>query len=132
MHRNLSLLAGLLFASAAQAQPASEAARQFGVRESVEQIDISPDGRRIVYLEPGPGRTTRVYVADLDGGGTPHEVTSSDGAPARLRWCNFATNDRLVCRVHLMNQLDGQLVPFSRLLSLDLDGSHVVGLGQSD
>ena len=48
--------------------PAADPALLFGVRENVEQIDISPDGRRLVFLQPGPGRTTIVYVYDLAGG----------------------------------------------------------------
>ena len=35
------------------AQPAVDPSQLFGVRESVEQIDISPDGRHVVFLQPG-------------------------------------------------------------------------------
>lgn len=132
----LMLLAGTAFAqpsaqpAAPAAAPATDPASLFGVRENVEQIDISPDGRRVVYLQPGPGRGTIVYLYDLTGGGAPSLVTRTDGNPERMRWCRFATNDRLICQVIGMTRVQDVLVPFSRLISMDTDGSHPQLLGQ--
>ena len=116
--------------SPASTAPAADPAAQFGVRESVEQIDISPDGQRLAYLQPGSGRTTILYLYNL-AGGDPIVVTRSSGAPERLRWCRFATNDRFVCQVVGMSEVDGVLTPFSRLISLNLDGSDPKLLGQA-
>lgn len=137
----------LLVAGAASAQPpgqpaapaptpapaaAPDAASQFGVRESIENIDLSPDGRRLVFLQPGPDRSSLLYVHDLGGEGQPRVILRSGGSPDRLRWCRFATNDRLVCGVGGMSEGDGGiLLPFSRLISLNTDGSDVKQLGQS-
>jgi dienelactone hydrolase len=119
-------------ASAQQpARPAVDPSHLFGVRESVQQIDISPDGRRVVFLQPGPGRATGVYVHELDGSSEPRLIIGSDGDPERFRWCNFVTNDRLICQVGGMASGDGMLLPFSRLISLDIDGTHLTRLGQS-
>jgi len=51
-----------------------------------------------------------VFLADLDQGGGPRLVVRSDGNPERLRWCNFVTNDRLICRI--------SAVDFSGIVSL--------------
>jgi dienelactone hydrolase len=138
----LGLFAAILFSAAASAQPAQpaqpaqnsqpaqNAAELFGVRESVEQIDISPDGNRVVYLQPGPGRTTIVYYHDLTGNGEPRVVVRSDGDPERLRRCDFLTNERLICQVTGMSVVDGILTPFSRLLSIDTNGQNITLLGQ--
>ncbi|MGZ8310561.1 MAG: alpha/beta hydrolase family protein [Allosphingosinicella sp.] len=131
MFRKFTVLAGMISAVSAQAQaPAADPARLFGVRESVEHLDISPNGQRVVYLQPGPGRTTIAFVHDLDSNGEPRVVVRSSGSPERLRWCNFVTDDRLVCRVNLMNRIDGVLAPFSRLISVDLDGQNIKLLGE--
>ena len=41
----------------------------YGVRESVEHIDISPDGNHVVYLQPGRGRTPSSSSTISRGGG---------------------------------------------------------------
>lgn len=116
----------------AAAQPRADAAALFGVRESIEHIDLSPNGQRVVFLQPGPGRSTLVFVHDLATDGDPRQILRSSGSPERLRWCRFATNDRLVCQVTGMGQGDaGMLLPFSRLISLNTDGSDLRQLGQS-
>jgi dipeptidyl aminopeptidase/acylaminoacyl peptidase len=125
-------LAVLSLASPAAAQPAGNPAALFGVRESVREIDISPDGQRVVYLTPGPGRTTAVVVTELGTDSEPRIVTQSDGNPQRLRSCSFVTNQRLVCEVGGMGTRDGLLVPFSRLISVDIDGRDMKQLGQRE
>ena len=117
-------------ATAAPAAPAVDPATLFGVRESVQQIDISPDGRQLVYLQPGPGRTTLVYLYDLAGNGEPRLVSRSSGNPERFRWCRFATAERLVCQAAGMSVVEGRLIPFSRLVSMRTDGQDLKLLGQ--
>ncbi len=138
--------AALLAAAAAPAQPPTPApaaagsaptsqptaAQRFGVRESVQHIDISPDGQRIVYLQPGPGRSTAVYINDLAAANSePRLVIRSGGASERLNWCNFVDNDRLICRVSGMTTVNGVLAPFSRLVSMDSNGQNLKLLGQT-
>ncbi len=114
------------------AQPTPEQAIMFGTRESVEHIDISPDGMKITFVAPGPGRTSAAYVVDLSReGAVPRSVIGSPGTPERLRWCNFVTNDRLICQMTAMPvNANGVLVPFSRLFSVNVDGSGMRELGQ--
>jgi dipeptidyl aminopeptidase/acylaminoacyl peptidase len=121
---------------AAQEAPAPAAPKvlqtpgaMFGVRESVENIDISPSGTRIVYVTPGKGRISSAYVADLAGG--PHKlVVQTPGTPDRLKWCKFVTDKRLICQASGITVVDGVLVGFSRRMAVDDDGQNMKMLGQ--
>jgi dipeptidyl aminopeptidase/acylaminoacyl peptidase len=126
----ISLFAACFAASAAAAQQAPNSAALYGVRESVESIDISPDGTHVVYLSPDNGRGTIVYYSGLGGESEPSAILRSAGDPERLRWCRFVTNERLICQVTGMVNNAGFLIPFSRLISIDKQGRNLVQLGQ--
>jgi dipeptidyl aminopeptidase/acylaminoacyl peptidase len=118
-------------AASPAAQQAADPAELYGVREGVEHIDISPDGNRVVYLQPGPGRSTFVLVHDL----TTHvstRIIRSDGAPERLVWCNFVTNERLICRFVAMMSDGEALIPYARLMAVGADGQNPVLLGERE
>ena len=126
-----ALACATLPALAQQSQPArlNTSGALFGVRESVENIDISPDGSHVVYITPGPGRASAVYVADLVGG-TPQLVMESGGQAEHLDWCRFASNHRLICHLYGYTVTQAIAVPFTRLLAVDTDGKNVKPLGQ--
>lgn len=126
---------GAMSASAGAESPApppklESAGALFGVRETVQQIDLSPDGKRVVYITPGPGRSTFALVATIGSGTEPTRAFAVDGNPDRLAWCNFADNERLVCRAFGVVSMDGVRVPYSRLFAVDVDGKNFVELGQ--
>ena len=123
-------LVAFLAVSGAAAQQAADPAQLFGIREHIEQIDISPDGSRVVFLQAGPGRTTFVFVHDLNSDGEPRLVVRSDGSPERFLWCNFVTNDRLICQIRAMTGEGGNLIPFARLVSVDTNGQNLRMLGE--
>lgn len=133
MNLRLAMLASasLLIAAPAVAEDTSLAtdARAFGIREDVNDMSLSPDGTRAVYIAPAKGRWSAVVVVDLAAGST-NPILVSHGDPEVLRWCNFASNDRLVCRFTANVNDTGQLIGYSRLVSLNLDGSDVKELGQ--
>jgi dipeptidyl aminopeptidase/acylaminoacyl peptidase len=114
--------------AAAQQQPRADAPALFGARAKIEDMAMSPDGRRIVYLTPLAGRGTAVVVQALDG--DPRVITRASGAPDRVNWCRFVTNERLVCRVHLMTTADNYLLPVQRLFAIDANGGNLRQLGQ--
>lgn len=130
------LLIATALASAAATAHAQDAAPKietsaalFGVRESVQQIDISPNGERIVYVTPGRGRVSSAYVANLSGGA--HKlVIQTVGNPDYLRWCKFVSNDRLICQASGASEIGGVLAPYSRLIAVGDDGRNVAPLGQ--
>lgn len=91
---------------------------------------VSPDGTKLVYVAPMKDRWSSVMVVDLTSG-ADKAILVSNGAPEVLRWCNFAGNDRLVCRfTGNARESSGILLGFSRLVSLNLDGSDMKQLGQ--
>lgn len=106
-----------------------EAAKVFGQREAVEEVDISPDGKSVVYIAPGAGKRTVAYIASLETR-TPKAVITSDGEPERLRWCRFVSNSRMICQVQALVSFGGSIVPASRLFAVNTDGSNVKQLGQ--
>ena len=118
-----------LLALAAPGVALANPAALFGARESIEDIDLSPDGATIAYVSPGPGAASVLNIAKVDGG-IEQPVTRSGGKPDRLNWCNFVSNARLVCRMSGVVDYDGMLMGASRLISLDADGSDVKQLGQ--
>lgn len=102
----------------------------FGVRETVQQIDLSPDGNRVVYISPGPGRTTLALVADLGSNAEPQVAIATNGKPENLTWCKFVSNKRLICQFYGIANAGSFLVPYTRLIALDIDGKNVQMLGQ--
>lgn len=129
--RKLMLLAGVVAAwpsiVCAQYTLAQDAAA-FGVRESIASADLSPNGRKVVYIEPGPGAISVAYVADVETGKA--EPFFKAGNTQSLRWCGFVTDVRLICRYSEMARRDGILVPFGRLVAINSDGSQMKELGQ--
>jgi len=105
-------------------------AAAFGARDGVRGMALSPDGTKLVYVAPVKDRWSSVMIVDV-ATGTDKPILVSNGAPEVLRWCNFAGNDRLVCRfTGNAHEGSGVLVGFSRLVSIDLDGHDLKQLGQ--
>jgi dienelactone hydrolase len=115
------------------AQPAETgAAAQFGPRESVGFLDISPSGRYAVYVAPARGTASAAVVADLVEGGDARPVLRSSGQPERLSWCRFVSDTRLVCAIRGTSSIQGELVGFSRMFAVNADGSNIRELGQRE
>lgn len=135
MIKRLLILAALASASApaiAQTTPQrlDTAGAKFGMREGVEHIGMSPDGSRLAYVAPGPGRISELYIVSL-ATGDQTRILQSSGSPERLEWCNFVSNERLVCQISgMIRDPEGLLLPFSRLLSVSDDGKDIKQLGQ--
>jgi dipeptidyl aminopeptidase/acylaminoacyl peptidase len=111
-----------------------DAARAFGARPSVMGLSLSPDGTRVAYIAParsdGASLVTGRFESDFKG--TP--VMFSDGKPFRLRGCDWVSDQRLVCQVFGIvedNTPGGVagLLPVSRWLAVNADGSNVQTLG---
>ncbi len=110
---------GLLWSASARAQGAD--ATRFGERESVQHISLSPDGKRVVFIAPGKGSGTIAYVAAP--GTAPQRILSTDGDPEKLMDCRWSSDTRIVCQVFLLMEQYGDLVPYTRMVSLNPDGS---------
>lgn len=114
-------------APAALADPAAA----FGARPSVEDISMSPDGRRVAYVQPAPGQAARLFIADLTTGQATVAAVA-DGQRQRLGGCDWVSNARLVCSIFLIQDYEGRLTTVSRLIALDSDGRNIRQLGESD
>ena len=123
--------AALMIGTALPAAPAplSEDARLFGTRPAASQVAISPSGDKVVMLVAGPGKSTYAKVFDLVSGAATTAVASA-GDPESLDWCQFASDTKLVCRYGGNVPVDGQLVGFSRLVTVGIDGKRLKLLGQ--
>jgi dipeptidyl aminopeptidase/acylaminoacyl peptidase len=120
--RYLAALAAMALPSLAWAQ--ADNATLFGTRESVDQIALSPNGDRLVVIQPAPtGQGAAVYVVDL-ATGKPVRLTGIDGDPERLRWCRWVSNDRLLCSIYAVTEIDAIPVDMARLIAFNADGSE--------
>ena len=132
----LGAAAAALSSVAAHAQaPGSLAAdaAAFGARQSVNGPDLSADGSNILYLTPGPGRSTVAVIGDMVAGKFT-TLVSTDGEPESLQWCKFASAKRAVCQFGALveSKSIGELIGFSRLVALDTSGGNPKLLGQAE
>ncbi|MCP3735171.1 S9 family peptidase [Sphingomonas sp. RP10(2022)] len=112
-------------ATAAAGQKADDAARAFGAREDVRQISISPDGNRIAMVRAAPGAGSALVVVDLTADRTPRTILTSTGRPDQLVSCNWSTSTRLVCNIATLLTQNAMRLGFSRVLTLNADGSDM-------
>jgi dienelactone hydrolase len=137
MNLRIALLASAIgLSSVAQQSNAADLAadaKAFGARPAVTQPDLSPSGSTIMYLTPGPGPKTVAVVGDLNAGRFTTMV-SSDGQPESLSWCRFVGDTHAVCRFGALVESKslGDLLGFSRLISMDLNGANAKLLGQPE
>jgi dienelactone hydrolase len=111
--------------------PSAEAAKRFGAREDITQISLSPDGGKIAFISPVPNRGAAVVVADLVKGGAPKPVLINRGENDRLTNCHWATDTRLICGVYVVSDLGVGRLGFTRLVTLNSDGSGLKVLSTS-
>ena len=115
----------------AQAQAPADPADAFGARESIEDISLSPDGRRIAYLAPHQGQGSRLFTVDLQSGESV-QATAVDGRSQRLGGCGWVSGNRLVCTVFALRRVQTDVAGAHRFVALDSDGTNIVTLGERD
>ncbi|HSF13233.1 MAG TPA: S9 family peptidase, partial [Erythrobacter sp.] len=85
------LLAGVAMPLAAQeaakADDLTIAARQFGSREDVLDISLSPSGNKIAFVSAGPGHSEILSVIDLAGEAVTKRILANSEMIADLDWC---------------------------------------------
>lgn len=127
-------LAGALFAGVAVhalaepvPMPLDKAAAIFGARPAVAQMSLSPDGSRIAYVGAAAGQMTVLTIGDL-AKGELKPITYTDNRPVDLKYCGWASNDRLVCQSEGLDVVYGKRVAYTRLFAIDADGKNVRSL----
>ena len=112
------------------ADPAIAAdARAFGTRASAQAVDISPSGNKLLMVDPGPGKTSVLSIVDVASGNV-QPILKSGADPEKLYWCKFATDKQLICNYGGGTYYDNDLLGFSRLITMDIDGRKMKPLGQ--
>lgn len=115
----------------AQTKAAStdKAAAMFGAREDASHMSLSPSGKYVAFITPARQSGTAGMTADL-GSGALRPFISSATPGERLDWCRFVTDERLICRYSANVSYDGSIIPMSRLIAVNRDGSGQKLLGQ--
>jgi dipeptidyl aminopeptidase/acylaminoacyl peptidase len=108
-----------------QAVQPNDPAILFGRREEVEQASLSPDGTKLAFLGPLPGQGSALVIVSLGADPRPTPILVADGNPERLERCRWAANDRLVCSVYAITQLEnGDFAYVTRYVAIDSDGKN--------
>jgi dipeptidyl aminopeptidase/acylaminoacyl peptidase len=126
----LALFAVLLFfglAAPGWTEELEHAAAKFGARSDVTAMALSPDGAKLLYIQPGAQSDETLYVVDL-AGGSPEQVLVLNEPHARFSWCTWGTSERIVCQVYGLQDLSGSLASWTRLFAISADGSDVMRL----
>lgn len=127
----MCVLATSALTAPALAGTIAEDAKAFGTRQFVEDVSISPSGKKIVMLVAADGAVTTASIIDIASAQVTR-VAQSDGKPEQLTHCEFASDAYLICRYRAVDKFpDGTLANFSRLLVVNADGSGMRPMGQS-
>jgi dipeptidyl aminopeptidase/acylaminoacyl peptidase len=115
-----------LVSVAAPAAPADPPAA-FGAREAVLDVALSPSGRKVAFIAPGPGRSTLLYTVDVGSDAEPFMALSADGKPERLSGCGWVSDQRLICTIYMVVDTinPGQAMGATRLVAVNSDGSNL-------
>ncbi len=117
-----------LHAEAARADDAAVLAAKFGALPTIEDISLSPDGRKIAIVTPDAASSGKLVVIDLDAGGIPKAILASPNSNESLAHCGWTTASRLVCTIAITVNTGAQLVGFTRSLAINADGSKLTQL----
>ncbi|KPF74677.1 hypothetical protein IP88_07835 [alpha proteobacterium AAP81b] len=123
----MTALIGLLLLAGTAAPDVDQLARDFGARPAAQQVRLSPDGTKIVYLAASGDLGTTAIVAELATGKTT-AILASQGK-LTLRGCNWKTDARLICRVTRIGTVQGDNYGLVRTIAVDADGSAAMELG---
>ena len=75
----LGAVAPLFLVAAAPADPPAA----LGAREHVQNAALSPSGRKLAFISPGPGQSNFLYTVEIGGAAEPREALMADGKPQR-------------------------------------------------
>ena len=132
LRHSIALLLAATAAAPLAAAPTTSIAQDanlFAKRESAWSVDISPSGGKVFMLSGGPAGSTIGRVYDL-ATGSAKAILGSKGSLESLNWCEFASEMKLICNYSGTSRLDGQLIPFTRLVVVSADGGGMKALGQ--
>ncbi|MFA6113876.1 MAG: alpha/beta fold hydrolase [Sphingomonas sp.] len=104
-------------------------AEAFGAQPWVQSVDLSPDGKHVVFVSPGAGPMNTAVVEDV-ATGEMKTVTYADGKPLRITRCGWSANDRLVCELYGVSDLQDRKLGWNRIVAVDADGTKALAMGK--
>jgi dipeptidyl aminopeptidase/acylaminoacyl peptidase len=124
MYRTFGLGAFALLFLVGAGAPADPPAA-FGAREHVSDVSLSPSGRKLAFISPGPGQSNYLYTVEIGGASEPREALMADGKPQRLSGCGWVSEERLVCTIYMVIDSPETKQPLgaTRLIAVNADGT---------
>jgi dipeptidyl aminopeptidase/acylaminoacyl peptidase len=123
----LATLGSLSVSAAAQ----TDLADKFGKRESIQNIALSPDGKKLIYIEPIGARGVGVYIVQV-GEESSKQIFNINTIQSTVSWCDWASNSRLVCQISGIATVQKELAPFSQTIAFNADGTGFQQLGKKN
>lgn len=111
-----------LGAVAARGEDGTAIAAKFGALEDVRQISLSPSGNQVAYLKPNAGPGVMVIVADFSTGQS-RAVLNAANPGENLRWCRWASETRLMCKLYVAVNRGDLLMSATRYVIVRNDGT---------
>lgn len=119
-------------AATAEPMPIEAAAKTFGADPAVWGMRLSPDGQRVSALMRHSSGIPIATVTDLRGG-KPKLILASDAKKKlNIQWCDWANDQRLLCGYYGVMRVRRELVPITRLVAVNEDGSNQQVLAQRE
>lgn len=100
-------------------------AARFGALEAVQNVSLSPDGQFIAFISPSVGEGNDLYVLSTLGEQVPRRIMRANGDPVMLRWCQWASNARLVCGIGGREVVNGEVYHFTNVVAVDPSGDNL-------
>lgn len=127
--RVLSVVFGAWACCSATAQElmTTSLAEQFGSAPDIRNFHISPSGQRISFLRPHPDGFAVLQTFELTTG-TSHMALAGQSDGSDIDWCDWATEERLLCVVFATGGNVDDPVAFTRIFAVDWDGSNQLRL----
>ena len=123
MLKYIIIIAAMISSAPILAQ--DKAALDFGAREGVQDVSLSPDGTKVAYIIPDKGQGSRLFTVDLSNNGKSTQALAASGNPERLSYCEWVSNSRLICMIVMVVRDAGEPVTVSRLVAVNADGSEL-------
>ncbi len=111
--------------AAGQPPVIDEVARAFGARPAVDSVSLSPEGTKIALVAAGEGRTSRVFVLDVQPDAKPVPILTATGQPEYIYGCAWVAATRLACNIGGQTRYNDQMYSFNNIVALDSAGGNV-------
>lgn len=130
------LIGGLCFCNlAAAAEPdellAEPLAAAFGAQPSVWGLRLSPSGTMISLMQVNGAGQTVVTVLDLEAGSF-EAVMGNEPDEFDITWCDWANDTRLLCGAMFYEIFNDTVIPVTRIVGVNTDGSELQALAQEE